>query len=130
MRKLKFFIIPILLLCFGLISCSAINKSATQQMMDQTQDPIKIAAAVYFDAMGIYAETARSYLRYKLILEKNSPEANEKAKDLLNQMKERLDYWNTLYGIAKIAAINAASDEFHEMRREVILQLADYLDNK
>ena len=121
------------LFCFlfiiSLTSC-AIQKSAAQQMVDQTQDPIKIAAAVYFDVMGVYAETAKTYLRYKSILEKNSPEANKKAQELLNKMKEQLDEWEKLYGIAKIAAIDSGYDEFHEMRREVFLQLADYLDNK
>jgi hypothetical protein len=108
--------------------CSATNQTATQQIMQTTSDPIKIADAMYFDVMGIYKDTAQIYLRYKPIVQKSNPDIDIMVVQKLNEMKKNLDEWKVLSGTAKMIAINQGTDEFHEMRRQIIFDLADYLE--
>lgn len=118
--------IGILLLLPLLMGCA--GQSATQQMMSQTDDVVLIGKAALFDVEGIYKDTAETYLRYELILKEEYPDKNQKVKELLNEMKGFIDDWRLLEGMTQILAINDGSEEFQDIRRQVIFQLADFID--
>jgi len=120
-----------LLACIAVFfaAACATNQSALQQMAAKTNDPAKLAKAAYFDALGIYKITAQTYLRYKPILQKEDPALNDTVKKAVNDMKALLDKWVLLDPAAMLEAIGGGgSEDMQALRRQVIFQLADYIE--
>lgn len=115
-------------LVISFIGCSTSNQTAIQQMMDQTSDPILIGKAAYFDAAGIYTNTAKMYLNYKAMLDANHQDISGNIQNLLNEMKSVLDDWKSLTGMAQMIAVNDGSEAFAEKRRLIIFQLAQFME--
>lgn len=113
----------------GLAAACAPNQSATQQMTEQTDDAGKLAKAAYYDVAGIYTETAKMYLRYKPILVQKHPKIDAKVKELVNEMKKALDDWKLMTdATAQLFAIDAGSEDFHNKRREILFELAAFIE--
>jgi hypothetical protein len=122
-------VLALALVVAGFATGCAPNQSATQQMIEQTNDAGKLAKAAYYDVAGIYTETAKTYLRYKPILVEKHPKIDKKVKDLVNEMKKALDDWKLMTDATeKLFAIDAGSEDFHNMRREILFELAAFID--
>jgi restriction endonuclease len=125
----KFILLLIALFCLnGCITIGA-NKSAVAQISAEQNPKIeKLAAAAYYDVLGLYTELGKTYLDYRDMLEAKNPKANKFIKDSLNEMKAFLDKWKALDAVAKLKAINEGDPEFRKIRREVLFELAEYLE--
>jgi hypothetical protein len=122
-------VLALALVVAGFAAGCAPNQSAAQQMVEQTDDAGKLAKAAYYDVAGIYTETARMYLRYKPILVEKHPTIDAKVKNLVNEMKKALDDWQLMTdATAQLFAIDAGSEDFHNKRREILFELAGFID--
>lgn len=122
-------LLALALVVAGFAAGCAPNQSATRQMNEQTDDAGKLAKAAYYDVAGIYTETARMYLRYKPILVGKYPTIDQKVKDLVNEMKKALDDWEMMTdATAQLFAINTGSEDFHNKRREILFELAAFIE--
>jgi hypothetical protein len=112
-----------------LAAACATNQSALQQMSTQTADQAKLAKAAYYDALGVYKLTASTYLRYKPIIEREDPALDARVKKAVNDMKAVLDKWKALDPSALLDAIKGGgSEEMQALRRQIIFDLADYIE--
>lgn len=125
-------LIGLFLLCVSIVSFSgcAPKQSALLQMQQQSSDPVKLAKAAYLDMLSLYINTGRIFLKYKGRIETERPEAVYKIKIILNKMKNKLDAWKELSGLARLAQIEDGSEEFHALRRQLLFELADYIEER
>jgi len=112
----------------GFSGCAP-QQSAVMQITAQTDDTGKLAAAMYYDAQGLYKNAASMYLQYRSYLKARRPEIDTRVKATLNEMKATLDKWRLLRDMTRIDAITAGSERYQAMRRQIIFDLADYIDN-
>jgi hypothetical protein len=127
MKRLTILLVVTALLV-GWVGCTGVNQTATQQMLRQTDNPVLIGKAAYFDVAGIYKDTAETYMRYKSILKSKYPDINARVVGLLNEMKRALDDWEALSGMVQIVAINDGSPDFQGKRRQIIFELAEFIE--
>jgi hypothetical protein len=104
------------------------NKSATAQLAEQDASAADMAKAAYLDMLGIYKTTAETYLIYKPILQEQNPDANKLIQDRLNEMYALLQEWRALNAISQLTEIDTNSPDFHAKRRQIIFELAKYME--
>lgn len=106
------------------ISCST-QQSVYQKFASETTDIDKLASAAYYDAQTIMDNTLDIFNRYKSYM---TIEQKTSCRGFLKSMKLILDKLKTLKGYARINDWNTSSSEFSNLRRQLILEAAKYIE--
>ena len=102
----------------------ATNKTATQQITQQTNNPITIARAVYLDAVRTYNGLGQRYANYHHIVRKSNPELADKVVEKLTETSRMLNEWGKFskMGITKVES-QKDFDSFRIFMLEVLVEL-------
>ena len=123
----KFIIVFMLLFSIGfsttIIGCCATNKTATQQLMEQTDDIQMVALGTYADALTVYVEAQKTYLGYQSFLERTRPELNQKILEQFRLARQIRLTW-------KEAGIVGDTTEFRSLLRSALFMIAAEIDKK
>ena len=122
-KKTGIFICIILAFLSVMVSGCATSKTATQQLMEQTDDIQTIALGTYADALTVYTQAQDTYLLYQTYLEENRPELNEKILEQFKQAREIRLKWKGLGAVGD-------TTEFRDLLRNALLMIAQEIDEE
>jgi len=106
----------------GFIGCAP-NQSATQQLAQQTGDPVVIALGTYADALEAYIAAQETYLPYQKLIQQKRPEVDAKVKGYFKDARKVLNKWKT-YG----SVMEGDKANFRATLREISLAAAAAID--
>ena len=119
------FCLSVVVLFSGCYATTGGHTTATEQIAEQTTNPIIISRAAYADALDAYLNMGNSYLKYKDLVEKNDPDLNLQVLKYFKEMSDTLNYWRDLNMIGQIPDTNDISnlDAIRSILLKVILEL-------
>ena len=109
--------------CAAIPGSGSSSGSVTQQIMDQTNDPFKIARATYLDALLTYNSLSARFMKYQPVLD---PEQNEAALDALRSMSEMLTMWE---GFSQIGVTPIGAPDQFESYASIILTIISTMED-
>lgn len=126
-KNLKTNVAIILSIVMLFIGCAGMNKTATQQISEQTTDPVVISTASYADALDIYNTLAGKYLQYQSYVERTHPELNAEVLHMFMEMNNVLNDWKFYRNLGK-QPDSSELKSFEELRHlivQVIIELEE-----
>lgn len=99
------------------------GQTATQQIMQQTSDPLTLAKAAYIDASQLYIDAATAYAPYKPILEKSNPAMAADVIAKLRDANRTLDQWRGYLSLGIPGGTDTTT--FKELRLLIIMAIAE-----
>ena len=118
--KRNLVIVVVLLLMF----CGCAGKSATQQVMDQTDDKTLILKATYVDAISAIIAVQEAYVPYQKVIEANHPEIGEKILGCFVKVRELRKKWQAFGGL-DLEDREALQDNLREITIQMALALEE-----
>lgn len=111
---------------FMFSGCADMQKAtATQQIMEQTNDPMMVSLAVYHDGLKLYVDAQELYKPYQEFIKETNPEIDTEIIGYFKKARKVLTDW-------KKFGVLPAGDEttFREALRDVSLTMARYMQAK
>lgn len=95
------------------------HKTVTQQIMDQTKDPVLIMQAAYADALGNYVAAQELYKPYLNITRASHPDLAEQIRKTFSSAWKILSDWK------KLGTVPSSDEQsFRSYIRELSIQIA------
>ena len=119
------FVFALILACmlfFGLVGCAG-HKTATQQVMEKSKNPVDIARAMVLDAENNYDLALDVYVQYRPLWEANNPGLVKDLDKKFVDASKMLDEWHRYAAIGMVDKLDTTT--FKAFRRSILLIVAE-----
>jgi hypothetical protein len=106
-----------------LIAACAPQQSATQQILDQTSDPIAIGKALVLDAELAFDNAWQAYKPNRKVLHVRHPEQAQQLDQAFKEASEELDRWHQYAALGQVGELDSTT--FPAFRRSIITMLLE-----
>jgi ABC-type glycerol-3-phosphate transport system substrate-binding protein len=99
------------------------QQTATQQILEQTTDPIAIGKALVLDAEDAFAAAWEAYEPNRMVIQARHPEQAQQLDRAFKEASDELDRWHQYAALGQVG--NLDSTTFPAFRRSIITMLLE-----
>jgi ABC-type glycerol-3-phosphate transport system substrate-binding protein len=99
------------------------QQTATQQILEQTTDPIAIGKALVLDAEDAFAAAWQAYEPNRMVIQARHPEQAQQLDRAFAEASAELDLWHQYAALGQVGNLDATT--FPAFRRSIITMLVE-----
>jgi ABC-type glycerol-3-phosphate transport system substrate-binding protein len=99
------------------------QQTATQQILEQTTDPIAIGKALVLDAEDAFAAAWQAYEPNRMVIHARHPEQAQQLDSAFKSASAELDRWHQYAALGQVGKLDATT--FPAFRRSIITMLLE-----
>ena len=99
------------------------QQTATQQILEQTTDPIAIGKALVLDAEDAFMAAWEAYSPNRMVIQARHPEQAQQLDSAFKSASAELDLWHQYAALGQVGKLDATT--FPAFRRSIITMLLE-----